>query len=193
MPLLEVSSYNAMLKQILHENKFPFAPPFTGGNKEAQSSKWLSKPGCGRSVQESTSVLGALAAHLDGMDPTAQDRSPRFTPAAAQPGRDTARWGTRRQKPRVLNSVVGNQVLKAFFKVGLQSTGVPVQPDEQYRLYKTRQTQVRNLCHHPSLACVYGEEPPSLIPKSPDGPATGKAFPCGPKLSAPCAISFRVT
>lgn len=121
--------------QISHENKFPFFPLFTGGNKEAQSSKWLSKAGCGRSVQDSSS---ALCAHRDGMDPPAQDPSPvGFPPAAAQPGRDTARWGTRKQNPRVLNSAVGTQGLKAFFQVALQSTGVPVQPDEQYRLYKT--------------------------------------------------------
>lgn len=34
-------------------------PPFTGGNKEAQSSKWLRKLGCGCSVQETTSVPGS--------------------------------------------------------------------------------------------------------------------------------------
>lgn len=171
-----MNSSNAVLKQILREKKFPLFPSFTGGHKGAQSSKWLSKPGCGRSV---------LGTHLDGTDPTAQDPGPCCT--------DIARWGTRWQKPRDLNSVVGTQAFKAFFQVGLQSSGVHVQPDEQYRPYKPRQTQMRNLCHLLSLACVYGEEPPSLIPKSPDGPATGKAFPGEPKLSAPCAISFRVT
>ena len=80
MPLLAVSSCNAMLKQILHENKF-LSPPFTGRNKEAQSSKWLSKPECGRSVQEATSILGALDTRLDTMDPTEQKPSHRFTPA----------------------------------------------------------------------------------------------------------------
>lgn len=56
-------------------------PPFTGGNKEAQGSKWLSKPGRGCSVQEATSVLGALDTCLCRMDLTAQKPSRRFTPA----------------------------------------------------------------------------------------------------------------
>lgn len=151
-----------------------FFPPFTGGNKEVQRSKWLSKPGCGCPGQETSSVLGA---HLDGMDPTAQDPTPRFSPAAAQPGRDTARWGARRQKPRILNIVGGTQVLKAFFQVGLQSTGVALQPDEY----------TRNLCHHLSLPCVYGEEPPSLIRKNPDG---AKLFPGNQSYVLPVLFCF---
>lgn len=60
------------------ENKFP-SPPFTGGNKKAQSSKWLSKPGAGRLVQEATSAPGAPSTHVDTMDPTEQKPSQRFT------------------------------------------------------------------------------------------------------------------
>lgn len=69
-----------MLKQTLHENKFR-SPPFTGGNEKAQSSKGLSKPQCGRSMPEATSVPGAPATRIDTTDPTEQKPSHRFTPA----------------------------------------------------------------------------------------------------------------
>lgn len=71
MPLLAVSSCNAMLKQIFS----------TGGNKEAQSSKWLRKPERGHSVQEATSVLGAPDTRIETTDLTEHKPSHRFAPA----------------------------------------------------------------------------------------------------------------
>lgn len=55
LPLLAARSRNAMLQQSSHESKSA-SRPFMGESKNTQSSKWLSKPEWGCSVQGAPSV-----------------------------------------------------------------------------------------------------------------------------------------
>lgn len=95
--------------------------------------------------------------------------------------------GNSKAKAKSFKQHVGNQVLKAFVQVGLQSTGVLLSLTSSAGCKKHVRLR-RNLCHRLSLACVYGEEPPSLIRKSPDGSPTGKAF-----LGNHCSLHYFVS